>query len=207
MRHTTMSAALKLGFLVSHGGTSMRAIVEAIAEGKLDARAQIVICNNEDAPALDYARQHQIPLRHISTKTAGSEQAADVAICQALQNADADWVVMSGYLRKLGPTTLAKYRDRILNIHPALLPKFGGQGMFGRKIHEAVLAAGETMTGITIHFVDEEYDRGAIVAQHEVPVLPNDTVDALQQRVTAAEPIFFVEVLQGIAKTEAQRGG
>jgi phosphoribosylglycinamide formyltransferase 1 len=190
---------LNLGFLASHGGTSMRAIVGAIARGELDAYPRIVISNNSEAPALQFAHEHGIALRHISGKTEGSEQAADLAICSTLQHSGVEWVVMSGYLRKLGPATLARYRGRILNIHPALLPKFGGRGMYGRNVHLAVLAAGETVSGITVHLVDEEYDHGTIIAQHEVPVLQGDTVDDLQQRITEAEPPFFVEVLRTIA--------
>jgi phosphoribosylglycinamide formyltransferase-1 len=191
---------LEIGFLASHGGTSMRAIVAAIAAGELRARANIVIGNNADAPALQFAQQNGIPFRHISTKTEGSDAAADAAIRGALEASNVEWVVMSGYLRKLGPQTLQRYRGRILNIHPALLPKFGGQGMYGRHVHEAVIAAGETVSGITVHLVDEEYDHGEIIAQHTVPVLPGDSVDDLQSRVTAAEPAFFVEVLKSLAK-------
>jgi phosphoribosylglycinamide formyltransferase-1 len=190
---------LHLGFLASHGGSSMRAIVAAIEAGTLDARACIVICNNVDAPALQFAREHGLPARHISARTSGSEDAADRAICAALEDAGVDWVVMSGYLRKLGPVTLARHGGRILNIHPALLPKFGGRGMFGRHVHEAVLAAGEAVSGCTVHLVDEEYDHGEILAQHEVPVLPGDRVEDLQARVMEAEPALFVDVLRGIA--------
>jgi len=190
---------LELGFLASHGGTSMRAIVTAMASGELPAHARIVICNNADAPALEFARQQRIPCRHISARTEGDERAADAAICRALESSGAEWVVMSGYLRKLGPQTLRRYRGRILNIHPALLPKFGGQGMYGRHVHAAVIAAGEAVSGITVHLVDEEYDHGEIIAQHTVPVLPGDSADDLQARVTAAEPQFFVEVLKSLA--------
>jgi phosphoribosylglycinamide formyltransferase-1 len=193
---TTM---LEIGFLASHGGTSMRAIVAAIVAGELAARARIVICNNADAPALEFARMQQIPFRHISARTAGGEAAADAAICSALNASGAEWVVMSGYLRKLGPQTLQRYRGRILNIHPALLPKFGGQGMYGRHVHEAVIAAGEAVSGATVHLVDEEYDHGEIIAQHTVPVLPGDSVEDLQSRITAAEPEFFVDVLKSLA--------
>ena len=151
-------STLNLGFLASHGGTSMRAIVGAIARGELDARARIVVCNNADAPALQFARDHAIACAHISARTAGGDAATDRAICEALDKADVKWVVMSGYLRKLGPATLARYRGRILNIHPALLPKFGGKGMYGRNVHEAVLAAGDAVSGITIHL-----DRTSVV--------------------------------------------
>lgn len=192
---------LRLGFLASHGGTSMRSIVTAIDGGELDADARILICNNADAPALAFARERGMPARHISAKTTGSEDAADTSICAAFKDAGCTWIVMSGYLRKLGPKTLKAFEGRILNIHPALLPKFGGQGMYGRRVHEAVIASGETMSGITIHLVDGEYDHGAIIAQRDVPVLPGDTVDDLQQRITAAEPSFFVDVLKQIAGT------
>jgi phosphoribosylglycinamide formyltransferase-1 len=170
-----------------------------MAASALAGSARIVISNNANSPALMFARERGIPTQHISATSAGGEDAADRAICAALISAGAEWVVLSGYLRKLGPLTLRKFERRILNIHPALLPKFGGKGMFGRHIHEAVLAAGERMSGITIHHVDGEYDRGAIIAQREVPVLPGDTVETLQQRIMAAEPPFFVETLQAIA--------
>jgi len=193
------AAPLNIGFLASHGGSSMRAIVDAIASGAIAGSARIVISNNADSPALQFAREHGISAQHISATAAGSEDAADRAICDALAASGADWIVLSGYLRKLGPLTLHRFEGRILNIHPALLPKFGGRGMFGRHIHAAVLAAGERVSGITIHHVDGEYDRGAIVAQREVPVLSGDTVETLQQRIVAAEPPFFVETLQAIA--------
>jgi phosphoribosylglycinamide formyltransferase-1 len=190
---------LNIGFLASHGGSSMRAIVDAIASGSLAGAARIVISNNADSPALQFAREHGIAVKHISATASGSDAAADRAICDALAAAGAEWIVLSGYLRKLGPLTLRRFAGRILNIHPALLPKFGGKGMFGRHIHEAVLAAGERTSGITIHHVDGEYDHGAIVAQSEIPVMADDTVETLQQRIMAAEPAFFVETLQAIA--------
>lgn len=190
---------LRLGFLASHGGTSMRSIVRAIDSGELAADACVLICNNADAPALAFARERGLPAHHISAKSAGGEDAADRTICRTFQDAGCNWIVMSGYMRKLGPKTLKAFEGRILNIHPALLPKFGGQGMYGRRVHEAVLAAGETTSGITIHLVDGEYDHGAIIAQREVPVLPGDTVDDLERRVAAAEPPFYVDVLKTLA--------
>lgn len=193
---------MQIGFLASHGGSSMRAIVAALADGRLAGTARIVISNNADSPALQFARDHGIPAKHISATTAGSEQAADHAISAALAASGVEWLVLSGYLRKLGPATLRRFGGRILNIHPALLPKFGGQGMFGRHIHEAVLAAGDGVSGITIHMVDEEYDHGQILAQRQIPVMPGDTVETLQQRIMAAEPEFFVETLQAIARGE-----
>ncbi len=194
---------LHLGFLASHAGTSMRAIVGAIEAGELEAEACIAISNNADAPALAFARASRFSAEHISKKTAGSEEAADQQIATALAAAGADIVILSGYLRMVGPLTLARYRGRILNVHPALLPKFGGRGMYGRFVHEAVLAAKETMSGASVHLVDEVYDHGSVLAQKAVPVLPGDTPATLADRIVAIEGALFVETLKGIAA----RGG
>ncbi len=132
----------------------------------------------------------------------GSAEAADAAIAAALAEAGVGLVVLSGYMRKLGPAVLAAYRNRILNIHPALLPKFGGAGFYGARVHAAVLAAGERVSGATIHLVDEEYDHGQAIARVEVPVLAGDSVDTLQGRVAAAEPPLYVETLRRIAAGE-----
>jgi phosphoribosylglycinamide formyltransferase-1 len=114
---------------------------------------------------------------------------------------DVNLVILSGYMKKVGPKTLDAFRGRILNVHPALLPKYGGNGMYGHNVHAAVLAAGETETGVTIHLVDEEYDHGRIIGQAVVPVLKTDTVDSLAARVLEREKTFFVEVLQRISES------
>ena len=111
-------------------------------------------------------------------------------------------VVLAGYMRKLGAPVLSRYPRRVLNVHPALLPRFGGEGMYGRAVHEAVLAAGETETGATVHVVDEEYDSGPVLAQSRVPVLPGDDVERLRTRVLEWEHRLYVETLQRIAKGE-----
>ncbi len=121
--------------------------------------------------------------------------ALDQAILDVLLRYEIDWVILAGYMKKLGPKTLTRFQGRILNIHPALLPNYGGQGMYGPHVHAAVLAAGERETGVTIHLVDDKYDHGAILAQRKVPVLAGDTVDSLAQRVLAIEHEFFVETL------------
>jgi phosphoribosylglycinamide formyltransferase 1 len=190
---------LKLGFLASHGGSSMRAIIAAIGCGQLMAEARLVISNNADAPALAHAREAGVPALHLSQAKLGPAIDIDRAIAEALVKAGVDLVVLSGYLRKLGPATLARFRGRILNIHPGPLPKFGGQGFFGMRVHEAVIAAGERVTGITIHLVDEEYDHGPVLARRDVPVEPGDTPATLAARVQALEPEFFVETLRAIA--------
>jgi phosphoribosylglycinamide formyltransferase 1 len=182
----------------------MRAIVKAIAEERLDAEACVVISNNADSPALAFAREQGIPAEHISRGKAGGEFERDHAVADTLDGHGVDLVVLSGYMRKLGPETLARFRGRILNIHPGPLPKFGGQGMYGRHVHEAVIAAGEKTSGITIHLVDEQYDQGPVIARKDVAVKKGDTAEALAARIQALEPEFFVATLQQIASGALQ---
>ena len=189
---------LKLGFLASGNGTSARAIVNAIGGGELAAEARLMVSNQRKAAALDWAREAGVPALCIPTQA--DPAAADARLAAEMQAHGVDLIVLSGYLRQLGPATLAAYGGRILNIHPGPLPEFGGHGMYGRRVHEAVLAAGAAESGVTIHLVDEEYDRGPVVARRAVPVRPGDTPESLEARVTAAEPRFFVETLRSIAE-------
>ena len=185
---------LKLGFLASNNGSSLRAVVAAIEGGTLAAEARLVVSNRKTAPALAFARERGIATAFIPT--IADPEAADARLTRAFRAAEVELVILSGYLRKLGPRTLAAFSGRILNIHPALLPRHGGQGMYGRRVHEAVLAAGDQVSGATVHLVDEEYDHGAIVARVEVPVAGGDTAQSLEARVMAAEPALFVQTLQ-----------
>jgi len=187
---------MRLGFLASNNGSSLRAVVAAIEAGELEAEAALVVSNRRAAPALDFARDHGVAALFIPTLA--DPEAADARLARALGEAGVEWVILSGYLRKLGPLTLAAHAGRVLNIHPALLPRHGGQGMYGRRVHEAVLAAGDTVSGASVHLVDGEYDHGAVIAQAEVPVLAGDTAESLERRVMAAEPGLFVHTLQRI---------
>ena len=186
----------------SHGGTNMQAIVDACKDGRLSASPRVVVSNNSSSMALERARREGIPCRHISAATDPNPDERDTAIAETLETHGVDLVVLSGYMKRLGPRTLAAFRRRILNVHPALLPRFGGKGMYGDAVHQAVLDAGATATGATIHLVDELYDHGPPVARREVPVLPNDTVDSLRDRVRAVEHSLYVDTLQGIASGE-----
>jgi phosphoribosylglycinamide formyltransferase-1 len=188
---------LKLGFLASNNGSGMRAILAAIAAGDLDAEARLAVSNRRDAPALAFAATHGVATRFIPTVS--DPEAADIALASALQTAGVELVVLSGYLRKLGPRTLATYASRVLNVHPALLPKFGGPGMYGRRVHEAVAAAGDAVSGATVHVVDAEYDHGPPVAAVEVRLAPGDDAAAIEAKVTAAEPGLLVDVLRRIS--------
>jgi phosphoribosylglycinamide formyltransferase-1 len=164
----------------------------------------VVIANNSDAPALERAKRAGVPGCHLSAHTHPDPAQLDEAIAAVLQKHGVNLVVLAGYMKKLGPLTLERYRGRVLNIHPALLPKFGGRGMYGRRVHEAVLAANETVTGVTVHLVDEEYDHGPIVAQRGVPVLKGDTPESLAERVLAVEHEIYVDTLSAIARGEIE---
>lgn len=191
---------LKIGFLASGSGSSARAIVAAMKAGELAGEARLMVSNNRSAPALEFARDEGVPALCIPTKD--DPDAADARIAEAMAGHGVELIVMSGYLRRLGPKTLARYGGRILNIHPGPLPQFGGEGMYGRRVHEAVLAAGVAQSGIVIHLVDEEYDHGAPVARANVPIREGDTAADLEARVRAAEPGFFVETLQKLSRGE-----
>lgn len=191
---------LKLGFLASGNGSSAEAIVDAVASGRLDAEARLIVSNKKGCAAFDWAAAKGVPSLAIPTIT--DPDGADAALAQAMAVHGVELIVMSGYLRRLGPKTLTRYAGRIVNIHPGPLPQFGGEGMYGARVHRAVVAAGAPESAIVIHVVDEEYDHGPEVARRAVPVSPGDTAETLEARVKALEPTFFVETLQRLAAGE-----
>lgn len=195
----TPKAPLRLGFLASGGGTNMQAILDACRCGRLRAKARVVIGNNSASGALERARRAGIPRYHLSGSTHAEPDALDDAICAALQRHEVEVVCLAGYMKLLGPRTLAAFRGRILNIHPGLLPRHGGKGFYGQRVHEAVLAAGDAESGATVHVVDEAYDHGPVLAQARVPVRPGDTPQSLAARVLEQEHRLFAETLQKIA--------
>jgi phosphoribosylglycinamide formyltransferase-1 len=184
--------------LASHEGTTLQAVLDACADGRLACEVAVVISNNAGSGALQRAERANVPARHVSSTAHAAPEALDAEVCRTLIEHRVDLVVLAGYMKRLGPKVLRAFRGRVVNTHPALLPKFGGRGMYGNRVHEAVLAAGETGTGVTVHLVDADYDTGPIIAQTAVPVDPNDTVDTLAARVRAVERRFLVEVLADI---------
>ena len=165
------SPTLKLGFLASRNGSSMRALIEAIEAGELAAEALLVVSNNKTAGALEFAAAHGVPTLVIPTQA--NPEAADARLCAAMEAAGAELIVASGYLRRLGPKTLARYRNRVINIHPGALPAFGGEGMYGRRVHEAVIAAGARTVNIpdTVGYnVPEQFGR---LIQRLIEQVPN----------------------------------
>lgn len=196
---------IRLAFLASNNGSSLQAIVSAIEAGALAAEPVLAISNRKGSPALDFAAAHGFAARVIPTLP--DPDAADARVAEALTEARINLVILSGYLRKLGPRTLAAFKGRILNIHPALLPRYGGAGMYGRRVHAAVIAAGDAVSGASVHLVDDEYDHGRVIAQVEIAVLVGDTAETLEARVMAAEPKLFVDTLARIARGELRLDG
>ncbi len=187
--------AIALAIFASGAGTTAQAVIDACAAGRIDGRVVLVISNNAAAPVLERARAARIPWRHLSARTHPDPAALDQAITRALAESDATHVLLAGYMKKLSAAIVAAYAGRIYNTHPALLPDYGGQGMYGDRVHAAVLADHRSRSGATVHLVTEEYDSGPIVGQVEVAVLEGDDVASLGERVRAAERELIVEVL------------
>lgn len=178
----------------------MQSVVDACRTGELQAQVAVVISNNSNARALTRASAAGIPTAYLSTRTHPEPAELDAAIDATLVGHGVDTVFLAGYLKKLGPVTLERFAGRVLNTHPALLPKYGGPGMYGDRVHETVLASGDPETGISVHLVEGEYDSGPVLAQTPVPVEPGDTVASLSQRVHARELDFVVQVLGDIVR-------
>lgn len=197
---------MRLAILASHGGSILQAVIDALASGILKATVALVISNNSTSHALTRARDAGVATLHLSSTTHPDPDALDAAMADAMNAAQVDWVLLAGYMKKLGPRTLSTYRNRIINTHPALLPRFGGQGFYGSRVHAAVLASGERETGATIHMVDADYDSGPVIAQVRVPIYPGDQVGDVEERVKVAERQLVVATLAALAK-QCKRGG
>ena len=187
-----MLSKVKLGVLVSGGGSNLQAIIDACENGVLRGKAEVavVISSRPDAFALQRASRHGIDT------LAAPGNTAEMISC--LRSHNVGLVCLAGYMRKLEDLFIEAFRGRIINIHPALLPKFGGKGMYGHFVHESVLAAGEKEAGATVHYVDEEYDHGEIILQKKVPVLKDDTPERLAKRVLAVEHEIYSQAIEKI---------
>jgi phosphoribosylglycinamide formyltransferase-1 len=193
---------MNIGVLASGEGTTLQSILDACASGRLPGRVSVVIGNNSGAGALARAHECRVPAVHLSAKTHPDPDALDAAIRDTLLDASAGLVFLAGYMKRIGPSTLAAFAGRILNTHPALLPRCGGPGMYGDRVHAAVLESGDRESGVSVHLVDPEYDTGRVMAQCRVPVLPGDSLETLRARVRARERDFVVETLAAIARGE-----
>ena len=192
---------LKLCVLVSGGGTNLEAIFGAIETGKItNACVSLVISNNPDAYALERARKHQVPAECISPKSFADREAFHAALLKRLQESGADLIVLAGYLVAIPPEIVDAFPNRIINIHPSLIPSFCGKGFYGLHVHEAALARGVKITGATVHFVDKGTDTGPIIMQKAVEVAPDDTPQTLQRRVMEnCEWVILPEAINRIA--------
>jgi phosphoribosylglycinamide formyltransferase-1 len=187
---------VRIAVLVSGGGSNLQAILQAQDSGQLaGAQVTLVLSSKDDAYALERARRHKVATAVIERASAPSDEAFESMILAALAKAETDVICLAGYLKKLGPGVVCRYQGRILNIHPALLPKFGGPGMYGHFVHEAVLAAGEKESGCSVHVVDEEFDHGPVLAQAKVPVIPGDTPESLAARVLEQEHRLYPKTI------------
>ena len=186
---------MRIAVFASHGGSLLQAIIDACADDSLAAEILLVVSNNSKSKALSRAAASNIPTVHLSASTHPKEASLDGAILEHLVSANVEWVILAGYMKKLGPLTLSKYRNHIINTHPALLPKYGGEGYYGSKVHAAVLEAGDKETGATVHLVEAEYDSGPILSQVRVPVKLADTVEILEHRVKNAERNLLIATL------------
>jgi len=187
--------ALKLAVLASGGGTNFQAILDAVEAGTLDAEIGLIASNRQDAGALDRGRVAGVRAEWIPP---GDD--FDDRLHQLLEEVGPDLIVLAGYLKLIAERTVRHWGGRIVNVHPALLPAFGGKGMYGLRVHEAVLESGARVTGVTVHIVDEEYDRGPIVTQLAVPVLDGDTPESIQKRVLKREHEIYPRVIQWFAE-------
>ena len=192
---------LRVGVMVSGGGTNLQAILDALECGKITgAEIAVVISNNPGAYALERARSRGIQAVCMSPKSFESREAFNEAFLAKVDEYELDLIVLAGFLVTIPAAMIAKYRNRIINVHPSLIPSFCGVGYYGLKVHEAALARGVKITGATVHFVDEGMDSGPIILQKAVEVLPGDTPEVLQRRgMEQAEWVILPEAIDRIA--------
>ena len=186
---------INLAVMASHEGTSLQSVIDSLSSKATQCRLALVISNNRKSRALARAEKANIPTRHISTLTHGSRSLADQAIAKTLIDESIDWLLLLGYMKPVTAPILEALPERVINVHPSLLPKFGGKGFYGRFVHKAVLDSGDTVTGATLHHVSEIYDRGQVISQKEVPVKRQDEIEVLETRVKKAERSLLREFL------------
>ncbi len=196
-----LNRLLHIAVFGSGRGSNFQAVLAAIQRGEIpNASIRVVISNNSTAGILEIASTNGISIEHISEKRFSSEQEFAEHLLATLRKHDVNFVMLAGYMKRVPSRLIAEFRNRIINIHPALLPKFGGHGMYGMRVHEAVIAAKEEFSGATVHIVDEEYDHGAIVLQKKVTVTRDDTAETLAEKVLTIEHALYPEALKMFAE-------
>ncbi|QKF83534.1 phosphoribosylglycinamide formyltransferase [Halarcobacter ebronensis] len=187
----------RVGILASHNGSGFETIYKACEEKSLDAQVVLVISNNSEANVLEKAFQKNIPNYVINAKKYPNES-LDERITLMMKEFKVDYIFLSGYMKKLETKLITTYKNRIINSHPALLPKFGGKGMYGTNVHKAVIEAKEKISGCTIHFVNENYDEGEYILQKKLTLDENESVESLEKRIKELESKAIVEALQKV---------
>ncbi len=199
---------LNIGVFASGRGSNFLAILQAIKQGRItNAEIALVISNKADAGALEIARSNNIPAAHLDQKQFTSEDEFTKALILILDEYCVNFIVLAGYLKKLSPAIIRRFRNRIVNIHPALLPAFGGKGMYGLRVHEAVIACGARISGASVHIVDEEYDHGPVVLQRTVEVAGDETPETLAQKVLNVEHGLYAEAIRLFAEGKVKVNG
>ena len=191
----------KIGVMASGGGSNFKAIIDHIGEGDLEAQCKFLITNNGGCGAVSHAESYGIPVYHISGKTHPDTAAYEAALLDVIDRYDIDLLILAGYMKALPVSIIKRLPDRILNIHPSLLPKYGGKGFWGIHVHEAVIAAHDTESGPTVHLVSAEIDKGRILAQTRVPVEDGDTSETLAARVLVQEHALYWKTIRDYAKS------
>lgn len=191
---------MNIAVFLSGTGSNFLSIARAAQDGKINVRIVLVISNREEAKGLRHAEGMGIPTTVFDRSKWADGNAFGQEMLKTLNSFNVEFIVLAGYLKKIPPLVIRAFSKKIVNIHPALLPEFGGKGMFGMNVHRAVIEAGEAETGVTIHYVDEIYDNGEIIDQRRVAVLKNDSPESLAARVLKVEHEFYPEVLGRLAE-------
>jgi phosphoribosylglycinamide formyltransferase-1 len=191
---------MNIAVFASGGGSNFQALIDHVEAGDLHAKLSLCIGNNSKAMAFERARKHGIPVRHCAPSHFANESAYDEILLGALREYRIDLIVLAGYMKKVPAAVVRAYHNRIVNIHPGLLPAFGGPGLYGEKVHQAVLDYGAKISGITIHFIDEEYDHGPVIFQASTEVLDSDDAHTLADRVLKIEHASLWRVCEAISQ-------
>jgi phosphoribosylglycinamide formyltransferase-1 len=202
-----MTQPLQLAVFASGGGTNFQTILDTIDRGELTAKVKLCVSDRDDAGALDRARKHRVSTTVLPPDRFDSSRAFADQLLLALDEHDVDFIALAGYLRKIPGPVVRTFEGRMVNVHPALLPAFGGRGMYGMHVHRAVVEYGVRWTGVTVHLVDEEYDHGPVVLQQPVRVYPDDTPETVAERVLEVEHRLYPQTLQLFAEDRVSTDG
>ncbi|NTW49530.1 MAG: phosphoribosylglycinamide formyltransferase [Chlorobiales bacterium] len=195
----------RLAVFCSGAGSNFQALYRGIQEHSLPAEIVLCLSNRSQCGAMQFASEHDIEPLHLSEKQFDTYEAFSSAMLKALQDRRIDYILLAGYLKQIPPKVVSAYPKRMLNIHPALLPKFGGDGMYGMNVHRAVIAAGEKQSGPTVHFVDEGYDTGEIFMQRAIDIAPDDTPETLAAKVLKVEHVIYTDALAKLLRRSERR--